>query len=116
MLSWLFIAFILGDTQYIVWSTSSDKGLFALVGGKQIKNKTSYLARIGGKNKKDGLKLVFYHENRQIPYDLSAFLIKISLFFLHVGGKNKKKLNCQFFFLVGHDFFTSEDLVDQTIY
>ena len=37
----------------------SDKGLFALVGGKKIKNKISYLARIGGKNKKDALKLFF---------------------------------------------------------
>ena len=79
----------LGDTQYIVWSTSSGEGLFALVGGKKIKNKISYLACIGGKNKKDALKLVFYYE--KIPYDLSTFLIKISLFFLHVGGKNKKK-------------------------
>ncbi len=26
-----------GDTQYIVWSTSSDKGLFALIGGKKKK-------------------------------------------------------------------------------
>ena len=42
--------FCLGDTQYIVWSTSSDQGLFALVGGKKIKiNKISYLACIGGK-------------------------------------------------------------------
>ncbi len=56
------------------------------------------MACIGGKNKKDALKLVFYHENRQIPYDLSTFLIKIPLFFLHVGGKNKKILDCQFFF------------------
>ena len=87
----------LGDSQYIFWSTSSDEGLFALVGGNRIKNKISYLARIGGKNKKDALKLVFYHENRQIPYDLSTFLIKIPLFFLHVGGKIKKNLNCPFF-------------------
>ncbi len=65
--------FILGDTQYIVWTTSSDKGLFALVRGKKIKNKISYLAYIGGKNKKDALKLVFYHENRPIPYGLSTF-------------------------------------------
>ncbi len=50
---------LLGDTQYIVWSTSSDKGLLALVGGKKIKNKRPYLACIGGKNKKDALKLVF---------------------------------------------------------
>ncbi len=27
----------------------------------------------------------------------------------HVGGENKKKLNGQFFFLVGPDFSTSED-------
>ena len=65
---------------------------------------------------KDALKLDFNHENRQIPYDLSTFLIKISLFFLHVGGKIKKQhLNCQFFFLIGHNFFTLEDLVDQII-
>ncbi len=29
--------------------------------------------------------------------------------------KNKKIMKCQFFFLVGHDFSASEDLVDQTI-
>ena len=57
---------------------------------KKIKNELSYLACIGGKNKKDALKLVFYHENRQIPYNLCTFIIKISLFFFHVGGKNKK--------------------------
>ncbi len=45
--------------------------------GKKIKNKISYLACIGGKNKKDALKLVFYDENKQIPYDLSTFLMKI---------------------------------------
>ena len=70
-------SYISGNTQYIVWSTSSGQGLLALVGGKKIKNKKSYLACIGGKNKKDALKLVFYHENRQIPYDLSTFLMKI---------------------------------------
>ncbi len=69
----------------------SDKGLFALVGGKKIKNEITFLACIRGKNKKDALQLVFYHENRQSPHELSAFLIIISLIFLHVGGKNKKK-------------------------
>ncbi len=38
----------LGHTQYIVLSTSSDKGLFALVGGKN-NNKIFFLAHIGGK-------------------------------------------------------------------
>ncbi len=56
----------LGHTQYTIWSTSSDKGLFALVGGKKIKNKIFCLARIGGKNKKNAGTLVFYRENRQI--------------------------------------------------
>ena len=40
---------------------------------KKIKNKISYLACIRGKNKKDVLKLVFYHENRQIQHNLSTF-------------------------------------------
>ncbi len=40
--------------------------------------------------------------------------IKI-LIFGHVGGKNKKIMKCQFFFLVRHNFTASEDLVNQTI-
>ena len=63
----LHILLHLGDTQYIVWSTRSDKGLFALAGGKKMKNKISSLAHFRGKNKKKKRK------NRQIPYDLSTF-------------------------------------------
>ena len=41
---------LLGSSHYIVWSTSSDKGVLSLVGGKKIK--ISILTLVGGKNKK----------------------------------------------------------------
>ncbi len=39
---------------------------------RKKKNEISYRACIGAKNKKGALKLVYYHENRRIPYDLST--------------------------------------------
>ena len=49
----------LGHTHYIVWSTSSDKGVLYLVGGKKIKIKILILILVGGKNKKIVGKLLF---------------------------------------------------------
>ena len=76
-----------GDTQYIVWSASSGKGLFAPVGGIKIKCPI-WLA--SEEKIKRCSKVSFLSCKLTLPYDLSTFLIKISLFFLHIGGKNKK--------------------------
>ena len=50
---------LLGHTHYIVWSTSSDKGVLYVVGGKKIKIKIWILILVGGKNKKKVGKLLF---------------------------------------------------------
>ena len=86
-----------------------------LVGGKKNKNKNLDFDSRRRKKIKKSWKVTLSIENQQIPYIFMQFLEKNPLFFVHVGGKNKKRMKCQIFFLVGHDFTTSEDLVDQTI-
>ena len=61
----------LGHTQYIVWSTSSDKGDLCLVGGKKIKIKIWILILVGGKKK--SCKVTFSIENQQFYIYLCSF-------------------------------------------
>ncbi len=52
--------------------------------------KKNILSGLHRRKKKDVVKLVFYHENRQIPYDLSTFLIKYHCFSSTSEEKIKK--------------------------
>ncbi len=70
---------------------------------------------VGGKIKKMSESYFFYWKSTNSIYIYAVFEKENPLFFVHVGGKNKKKNEMSDFFLVGHDFTTSEDLVNQTI-
>ncbi len=82
---------------------------------KKIKIKIYILTLVGGKNKKKVGKWLFIVKINKFNWNICSFGKKNPLIFRHVGGKIKKIMKCQFFFLVGHNFTASEDLVDQTI-
>ena len=77
-----------------------------------MKIKIYILSLVGGKK---NWNLTFYSKNKQIQLEFMQFWGKNSLVFGHVGGKNKKNNEMSIFFLLGHNFTASEDLVDQTI-
>ena len=63
----------------------------------------------GPREKSWKVKMSKFHNKESISI---SFWEKIVRFFGHVGGEKTK---CQDFFLIGHNFTMSEDLVDQTI-
>ncbi len=96
--------FPLGHTHYIVWSTSSDKGVLYLVGGKKIKIKIWILILVGGKNKKKVGKLLFLLKINKLHIYLCSFWKKILHFLCMSEEKIKKELNVRFFFSSGMIF------------
>ncbi len=58
----------LGHSHYIIWSTSSDKGILYLVGGKKNKNKNWDFVSGRRKKFKKSWKVTFSIENQQISY------------------------------------------------
>ncbi len=67
----------LGSSHYIVWLTSSDKGVLCLVEGKKIKIKIYILTLVGGKNKKKVGKLLFILKINKFNWNLCSFGEKI---------------------------------------
>ncbi len=75
---------------------------FSFVGGKKIKIKICLLAVVG--------KFELFSGNfDDILIEILPILYKNLQTFKNVGGKNKKKLGCQLFFLIGNIFCSSED-------
>ena len=85
----------LGSSHYIVWSTSSDKGVLCLVGGKKNINKNLHFDSGWRKKYKKSWKVTFYSKNKQIQLEFMQFWKKYPLIFGDVGGKNKKIMKCQ---------------------
>ncbi len=88
-----FLINYLGHSNYIVWSTTSDKGVLYVVEGKKIKIKIWILILVGGKIKKQ-------LESTRSIYIYAVFEKK-SFIFVHVEGKNKKRMKCQISFSSG---------------
>ncbi len=87
----------LGSSHYIVWSTSSDKGVFCLVGGKKIKIKIYILTLVGGKNEKKVRKWLFIVKINKFSWNLCSFGKKL-LWFLGMSEEEiKKDWNLTFF-------------------
>ncbi len=90
-----------GHTHFIVWSTSSDKGLLCVVGGKKNKNKNLHFASSEKKIKK---KLESYFYKWKLPNSIRICTISRKKFFgfsVMSEEKIKCKQNVRFFFSSG---------------
>ena len=67
------VDFFIIVAHYIVWLTSSDKGVLYVVGGKILKIKLWFFILVGGKNSKKLQSYFFYGKSTNSQYICAVF-------------------------------------------